>query len=211
MVGAFRATVVDRRGEGTDGMLSFRESEQALTLVDRLCPEGRCAFLRSRAEELRKRLAGFTEPAGVVPLVTSGDCGARAPAIDESIQARVVYDLTRLAPTWSVRTLLHSSTPASRLLELTNGTLRITVSISYLATSDDAARSLQCRLRTIAMPRFRRVMGIGDEAFVLSSSSLMFRAGRLLLQVDASDMSLDTERTIAMRVLASIAAAAAGR
>jgi hypothetical protein len=55
----------------------------------------------------------------------------------------------------------------------------------------------------IAVPRFRRVAGIGDEAYVLSEAHLLFRTGAIVFHVGSSDMSFDVEEAVAKRLVAS--------
>jgi hypothetical protein len=203
---ALRATVIEAGGAATQQGLSAQESARSLDLVERSCVPTTCADIGDHLRELRLRLsrvAGWqTSPRASA--AAASDCGVPAPTIDETVQRRIVYDLTQVAPTWSVRALLHSSSPGGQLLELLNEGLRVTVLVSYMATRDDAARHLQCRLMMIAVPRFRPVAGIGDEAFVVSSHHLLIRIGRLVLDVEASDQSFEAEVAVATRVLSSI-------
>jgi hypothetical protein len=142
------------------------------------------------------------QPEGLTALPAT-DCGVNAPGIDDVMQGRIVYDLTRIAPTWSVETQLASNGTAHRLIVLTSIERRVVVSIVYLASNDDAARALRCRLLTIAMPRFRRIEGIGDEAYVLTRAHLIFRTGTMVFHVISSDQSFEAEQAIATRLIAS--------
>jgi hypothetical protein len=196
-----RATIFATESLVTEVGISREDALRALDTVAQHVPTARYPTLGTQLTEMRQRVS--FAPAQLVPLPRT-DCSLRAGGVDDAVQSRVIYDLTRLPPTWSVRTWVSSSTATSRLLELTNGGVRVFVSVTYLTSSDDAVRMMRCGLAIITVPKFRRVAGIGDEAYVMTDSHLMFRIGTLVLHVQSSDRSLDTEKAIAIRLIASM-------
>ena len=134
--------------------------------------------------------------------------GEYANQIDEDIQKRIEADLGQGDLKWEVTTLAHSSTASHRLLELKQGGIRVTVSIQYLSTVDDATRHLQYRLHMISMPRFKPIKGLGEEGYVLSEKGPIWcRVGKIVLEVTSSDGLIDTQRTVAGRIVSSANAA----
>jgi hypothetical protein len=75
-----------------------------------------------------------------------------------------------------------------------------------VVTSDDAAKYLKCQLETISMPRYKAVPDIGDEAYMLNTSHLLFRTDAVVLGVDSQDQSFETERDIARHLINAIKA-----
>jgi len=199
--GVLRATIFGSDSAVTEVRIASAHSEQALVGVERALPAEKYAEVGVRVTELRRRITSGAPQLQTLPLLT--DCGANASGIDDAIQSRIVHDLTRIPPTWSVQTQLASSSEAHRLLELTSAERRVVVSVSYLAGVDDAARSLRCRLMMITIPEFRPVDGIGDAAFVLTKAHLIFRTGTMVFHVQSSDQSLDAELAIARRLIVS--------
>ena len=194
-----RVTILERDSVVNWLAIARQHAGRTLDVVEQHIPLFRYPALARQMTELRQRVSATT----LVPL-PSLSCGSSADGIDDAVQSRIIYDLARLPPTWSVRTLTSSNSAANRLIELTSDGKRAWVAVSYLASSDDAARSLQCRLMTISVLRARPVAGIGDEAYVLADYHLLFRAGALVLHVQSFDHSLDSEKAIATRVIASI-------
>lgn len=130
--------------------------------------------------------------------------GEYASQIDENTQKRIEADLRQSDSNWEVKTLAHSSTASHRLLELSQGDLKVTVSLQYLLTADDAAKHLQYRLQTISMPRFKPLRGVGEEAYVLTEKGpIWFRVGRIVVSVTSSDGLLETQRIVTDRIVAS--------
>ena len=198
-----RATIFEADSVATVVHIPREQVEQALDILERHGPSDRYPAFRLRVAEMSRRvMTGEPRSEGLTALPVT-DCGRSAPGIDEAMQRRIVYDLTRIAPTWSVETQLISNGTAHRLIQLTSMERRVIVSIVYLASNDDAARALRCRLLTIAMPRFRRVAGIGDEAYVLTRAHLIFRSGTMVFHVISSDQSFEAEQAIATRLIAS--------
>ncbi len=129
--------------------------------------------------------------------------GEYARQIDKSIQCRIENDLRLSDLNWEVTTLAHSSTASHRLLELRKGVTRVTVSIQYLLTPDDAAKHLQFRLHMISVPRFKPLKELGEEAYVLTENGIIwFRIGKVVVEV--SNGSIETQRTVADRIVASV-------
>ena len=72
------------------------------------------------------------------------------------------------------------------------------VSIGYHLTPEHAKKQLHnCQLHAISMPIYRAQAGIGDEAYVLTNSHLLFRIKHILFEVDSKNDSLDIERRVA--------------
>jgi hypothetical protein len=197
-----RATILGTEGLANDVGISREHALRALDIIAQEVPPARYAALGPQLTEMRRRVS--LAPAELVPLPRL-DCGLRAAGVDDDVQRRIIYDLTRLPPTWSVRTWVSSNTATSRFLELTSDRVRVFVSISYLVSSDDAARSVRCGLSMISVPRvFPAVADIGDEAYAMSTSHLLFRIGALMVHVQSSDESLDTQKAVAIRLIASM-------
>ena len=130
--------------------------------------------------------------------------GEYADQIDENTQKRIEADLGQGDLKWEVTTLAHSSTASHRLLELKQGGIRVTVSIQYLSTVDDAAKHLQYRLHMISMPRFKPIKGLGEEGYVLSEKGPIWcRVGKIVVEVNSSDGLVETQRTVTGRIVAS--------
>jgi hypothetical protein len=143
---------------------------------------------------------------GVAPrLLGLNVCGEGRRNIDESMQSRIESELSQTL-SWHTKTLLHSSTHNGRLLELVRDGVRVTISLHYLVTSEDAAKYLKCQLQTISVPRYKSVPDIGDEAYVLKTSHLLFRTDTVVLGVDSQDQSFETEREIARHLISAIKA-----
>jgi hypothetical protein len=132
--------------------------------------------------------------------------GEYAEHVDESTENRIEAALRLTDPQWSVTILLHSSQGGRRLLELKQGTLRVTAGITYMMSVADAAKELQFRLHTIQIPRFKRLEGLGDDGYLMTETTLLFRVGRLVVQIDSSDQSVETQTAVAQRIIASVRA-----
>jgi len=132
-------------------------------------------------------------------------CGEKRGNIDESIQSRIESELSQTQG-WHTKTLLHSSTQNGRLLELVRDGVRVTVHLNYLVTSEGAAKYLKCQLQAISLPRYKSVPDIGDEAYVMTASHLMFRSDTVVLYVNSQDQSFETEREIARHLISAIKA-----
>ena len=130
--------------------------------------------------------------------------GEYASQIDEKIQKRIEADLRQRDYNWEVTTLAHSSTASHRLLELRQGDLKVTVSIQYLLTVDDAAKHLQYRLQMISMPRYKPLRGVGEEGYVLTEKGpIWFRVGKIVVSVTSSDGLVETQRIVTDRIVGS--------
>ena len=194
-----RATIEETDRSVREVWISYENAGRALDVVASHIPQDRDAALSTRLSEMRQRLAA---PALVsLPRLS---CGVQAAGIDDAVHNRIINDLMEVPPTWSVGLRTSSNTAANRLLELTADGKRVWVGISYLASRDDAALNLRCRLIVIPVLRHRSVAGIGDEAFVLTESVLLFRFGTLVFHVQSFDQLLDSEKAIAIRLIASI-------
>ena len=130
--------------------------------------------------------------------------GEYAGQIEENTQKSIEADLSRRDPKWEVKTLSHSSTASHRLLELKRADIRVTVSLQYLLTVDDAAKHLQYRLHMISMPRFKPLKGVGEEGYLLTEKGpIWFRVGKVIVSVTSSDGLVETEQAVAERIVSS--------
>ena len=146
-------------------------------------------------------LACFQEP------VVRIERGQYADQVDEDIENRIEADLRLGDPQWSVTILKHSSQGGHRLLELKNGTLRVTAGILYLKSAEDAAKDLQFRLHTIQIPRFKKLTGLGDEGYMMTETgTLLFRVQLIVVQIESSDQSIETQNAVAQRIISSVRA-----
>jgi len=144
--------------------------------------------------------------------VARWDCGEPRADIDEQVQNRIESELTGHVPRWEVRTDLAASQHDSRLLQVSRDGLRAGIGIHYSLTTEDAAKYLKCQfLKFEAQPPYKAVSGIGDEAYVFSSSrttswsGLWFRANNVVFILESNDEhSLETEREIARRLLNAV-------
>jgi hypothetical protein len=131
--------------------------------------------------------------------------GQYADQIDENIENRIETELGLGDPQWSVTILKHSSQGGRRLLELKHGPLRVTAGIVYLKSVEDAAKDLQFRLHTIQIPRFKKLAGLGDEGYTMTEAGpLLFRVQMIVVQIESSDKSIETQNAVAQRVISSV-------
>jgi hypothetical protein len=139
--------------------------------------------------------------------------GEYADYVDEKIQSRIETELKLSEPQWLVTTVKYSpnkdySHGSYRLLELKQGTTTVTVGITYFKSVEDAAKNIQYRWFLIQMPRFEAVKGVGDEAYSLTGKGpLLFRVQSLVVRIDSSDQSLDTEKAVAHTIVVGVHAA----
>ena len=139
--------------------------------------------------------------------VVSFERGQYADQVDEDIENRLEADLRLGDPQWSVTILKHSSQGGHRLLELKNGTLRVTAAILYLKSAEDAAKDLRFRLHTIQIPRFKKLTGLGDEGYMMTETgTLLFRVQLIVVQIESSDQSIETQNAVAQRIVSSVRA-----
>ena len=147
-------------------------------------------------------LASFQKP------VFRIERGQVADQVDDPIEDRIENDLRLADPQWSVIILKHSSQGGRRLLELKRGTLSVTVGIVYLKSMEEAAKDLQFRLYTIQMPKFKKLEGLGDEGYTMTETGpLLFRVQMIVVQIESSDQSIETQNAVAQRVISSVYAA----
>jgi hypothetical protein len=133
--------------------------------------------------------------------------GQYADQIDVDIENRIENELKLGDPQWSVTILKHSSQGGHRLLELKQGTLRVTAGIVYLKTVGDAAKDLQFRLNTIQIPRFKKLAGLGDEGYIMTETGpLLFRVQIIVVQIESSDRSVETQNAVGQRIISSVRA-----
>ena len=131
--------------------------------------------------------------------------GEYADQLDEDIENRIETELRLGNPQWSVTILKHSSQGGHRLLELKHGTLRVTAGIVYLKSLEDAAKALQYRLNTIQIPRFKKLAGLGDEGYTMTEiGPLLFRVQMIVVQIESSDQSIETQTAVAKRIISSV-------
>jgi hypothetical protein len=109
-------------------------------------------------------------------------CGKGA-TVDEDFLTRLTAGLAKSG--WTAKTHQASSVNNQRLLQLARDGVSGDLGMSFMATPSDAAQQLQCRLQTISQPSFRRLAGLGDEAYVISPASggLLLRIGTLVFSV----------------------------
>ena len=133
--------------------------------------------------------------------------GEYADQLDEDIENRIETELRLGDPQWSVTILKHSSQGGRRLLELKHGTLRVTAGIVYLKSLEDAVKDLQYRLYTIQIPRFKKLAGLGDEGYTMTETGpLLFRVQMIVVQIESSDQSIETQTAVAQRIISSVRA-----
>ena len=131
--------------------------------------------------------------------------GEYADQVDENIENRIETELRLGDPQWSVTILKHSSQGGRRLLELKHGTLRVTAGIVYLKSVEDAAKDLQFRLQTIQIPRFKKLAGLGDEGYTMTEAGpILFRVQVIVVQIESSDKSIETQNAVAQRIISSV-------
>jgi hypothetical protein len=97
--GLLRVTILER--DSVFGVLAIPRhyAGRALDVFEQQIPLSRYPALSRQLTEWRQRLSA----SGLVPLPRL-NCGIRADSIDDTVQSRIIQDLTRLPPTWSVRT-----------------------------------------------------------------------------------------------------------
>jgi len=131
--------------------------------------------------------------------------GEHPDKIDDDIENRIEAELSERNPMLAVTILKHSSQGSHRMLELKQGTLRITAYISYLKSVVDAAKELKFLLHMIQMPRFKKLQELGDEGYMLTEhGSLLFRVKTLIVQIDSSDQDVEAQTAVAKRIISSV-------
>jgi len=146
--------------------------------------------------------------------VAHWECGEPRTDIDEQLQNRIESALTGQAPRWEVKIDLASSQHDSRLLQVSRDGLRASVGIHYSLTSEDAVKYLKCRFQMFeAPPTYKAVSGIGDEAYVFSTSranvtswsALWFRASSVVFLLESrGQQSPETDREIARLLVIAV-------
>ena len=149
--------------------------------------------------------------ATVVPVAAQQDaaawerlCGERPQAIDDHVQERIESGLSLQLPQWELKRATTPMPMNARGLQLTHDGVRVGVDIEYWHSREDAAKHLRCQLMLISMPVYKPLSGIGDEAYVMTTSHLRFRSGSLVFSVDSRDGSLETERRVAEGLIRAV-------
>ena len=133
--------------------------------------------------------------------------GEYADQIDEDIETKIVNNLQLLEPRWTVINLKPSSERGQRLLGLDRGPLRVKVSIEYMKTREDAANEVRFHLHTFQAHPFRKLDRLGDEGYALTENGfLLFRVDMIVVEIDSSDRSIETQTSIAQRVKSCVQA-----
>jgi hypothetical protein len=119
----------------------------------------------------------------------------KADHIDGLIQRNIEHAIKEKETEWTLANRYPMTDGSSIVLIWTSGKQKVNASVFFLASQDDAARSLRSLRDTIPIGPGNAVDNLGDEAYSWGTGAIRFRKANIVIVIYASalDLSADTK------------------
>lgn len=132
--------------------------------------------------------------------------GRPAPATDPLVE-RVIGESIHLNELKWTLSAHYESSPAAAYWEWKDGKRKVMVIVSYLASRDDAKRRVEYTLKGVALPKYKPIYGIGEEAYLITETGpVLFRVKSVVVDVSGHKVKAAVIRRFAELIASAVRA-----